>query len=267
METEQKIAVSEKSACYIRLSADDSKNPSLSPMNQQKICMAYAKNRGDKISLIYKDINRSGANLQRKGFQTLLVDASNKAFRRLYIKDWSRLTRDIADLRKIRKKIEEEFGISIISTDGVSDDKAIDINVLSGDWYVKEARNKQQQVHNLKLKESVPLNRPPFGYRMNKKQKMFVPDDDKALVVKEIFMMRSEGKTTIDIGREVHLNHVTVYNIIKNKTYLGFNGYKKEWFKGKHEPLIDETTFNQCQSKKTRTGEWVNQPPIKSILK
>lgn len=266
METEQSSQL-KKAVCYVRLSADDSKNPSLSPINQEKICKQYAEQNKDKISVIYRDVNRSGANMERPAFQRMLYEAKKKQLDRIYIKDWSRLTRDISDLREIKKKLIKELGIEIFSADGVSDDKAVDINTLSSDWFVQECRKKQEQHHKLKLEEGVPLNRPPLGYKMSKRYKMYMPDPEKANTVKEIFQMKSKGLTIKEIVSEMRMNFTTVYNIIQNRTYLGFNCYKGQWYKGKHEPLIDEETFNKCQNPIGKYRRWKNSKPIREELK
>lgn len=265
MQTEQKFN-NRRAVIYVRLSADDSNNPSLSPLNQEKICKEYAQRLGDSIFAVYKDINRSGANLERPGFLRLINDAKKSMISKVYIKDWSRLTRDISDLRMIRKLLEKDLDVRIVSSDGISDDKAIDVSTLSSDWYVQESRKKQEQVHNLKIQEGVPCCRPPFGYKMSKRDKMFVPDKDNAETVKELFDMRANDYTITEIASEMRMNPTTIYNILQNKTYLGFNGYKGEWFKGKHEPLIDEETFKRCQKERAKWRTWKNTKPAKIEL-
>ena len=169
------------------------------------------------------------------------------------------ITQTIPDTRaQVRKKLEREYGVQIISADGVVDDKAIDVSTLSSDWYVQESRKKQEQIHELKIKEQIPCSRPPFGYKMSKRYKMFIPDGDKAIRVREIFRMKSEGSPITEIAREFDMNTTTVYNILQNKTYLGFNCYKGEWFKGRHELLINEDLFNKCQDPDSRKGTWTN---------
>ena len=265
MQTEQKPNI-RRAVIYVRLSADDSNNPSLSPLNQEKICKEYANKLGDSIFAVFKDINRSGANLERPGFLKLIKDAKQGMISKVYIKDWSRLTRDISDLRMIRKLLEKDLDVRIISSDGIADDKAIDVSTLSSDWFVQESRKKQEQVHDLKIREQIPCSRPPFGYKMSKKYKMFIPDGDRAISVKQIFEQRDGGSTITEIAMDFQMNPTTIYNILQNKTYLGFNCYKGEWSKGKHEPLIDQETFDRIQKQKENARTWKNPKSVKIEL-
>ena len=265
MQTEQKPN-NRRAVVYVRLSADDSTNPSFSPMNQEKLCKEYANRLGDPISAVYKDINRSGANIERPGFLRLINDAKKGMISKVFIKDWSRLTRNISDLRMIRKLLEKDLGVEIVSTDGLTDDKSVDISTLSSDWVVQESRKKQEQIHDLKKQDQIPCSRPPFGYKMSKKYKMFIPDGDKAVSIKEIFEQRDGGSTITEIAMDFKMNITTIYNILQNKTYLGFNCYKGEWSKGRHEPLIDEETFKRCQKEKTKERTWKNNTPVKIEL-
>jgi len=237
-----------KAVAYIRLSQDDSTNPSNSPLNQEKIIKDYAERQGDVIIKVYSDINRSGGDIERPAFKEMLLDAKDKTFEVIFVKDWSRLTRDIADLRNIREMIEEILKIKIVSCDGVEDDKAVDVTTLANDWFLKECRKKTAQIHDLKLKEQVPLNRPPYGFRMSQKLKKFVIDSEKVEDVKKIFERKAEGAKNIELKEEFGLSLPTIANILKNKTYLGYNKYKGEWIKGKHDPIISEELFNRCQT-------------------
>ncbi len=232
---------------YTRLSEDDTNNPSNSPLNQEKIIRSLAEKNKDELIKFYSDVNRSGGDIDRPAFQEMLNDARAKRFEVVYVKDWSRLTRNIADLRNIKELIEDQLKIKIISCDGISENMVIDITTLSSDWYLKECKRKTEQIHELKLKEQVPLNRPPIGYRMSQKLKQFVIDEEKAQEVKKVFELKSEGLRNMEILQETTFSLPTIANILKNKTYLGFNKYKGEWILGKHKPIISEELFNRVQ--------------------
>jgi site-specific DNA recombinase len=227
-----------EAVAYVRLSKDDGSNPSLSPENQKKIIESFAKQKGDKVIGIFEDINRTGSNLDRPGFQKMLEEAKEGIVKKIYIKDWSRLTRDIADLRNVRKQIEKDLNIEIKSCDGVSDDKAIDINTLSNDWFIKECKRKQEEIHALKLSEQIPCSRPPYGYRMSKKLKKFVVHDEEAEDVKKIYGLREDGLSISKIAKEMNMNISKVFGILNNRTYLGEMKYAGEWMKGRHEAIL-----------------------------
>lgn len=253
----------EKAVCYVRLSQDDSTNPSLSPMNQEKICKEYANSKGDKIAVVYRDINKSGTNLERSGFQTMMEDARKGLFKRIYVKMWDRLSRDLIDMELTIKKLAQ-LGIIIVSSDGHNDPKERQVRALLSQWQIDDMREKTEMTHKLRLQEKIPLNPPPFGYHMSKKYKMFMPDGEKAEKVKEIFEMRLASATIKEIADEYSMNTTTVYNILKNRTYLGENLYRGNWSKGKHQPLITEEVFLKCQKQNSRAGTWCNNSNNKS---
>ena len=70
--------------------------------------------------------------------------------------------------------------------------------------------------------------------------------------------MRLSNSTIKEIADEFSMNVTTVYNILKNRTYLGENIYRGVWSKGKHQPLITEELFLQCQKPNSRAGTWHN---------
>lgn len=256
IEENNKTENNERAVCYVRLSQDDSKNPSLSPANQVKICKEYAESKGDTIAVVYSDVNKSGSNLQRSGFQNMMNDAKKGLFKRIYLKTWDRLSRDLVDMEHTIKNLAKS-GIVVISSDGHNDPKERQVRALVAQWTLDDLREKSENLHKLKIKEQVPLNPPPFGYKMSKKYKHYIVEGEKAETVKEIFERKSYGESINSIAQDLRMNVTTVYNILKNKTYLGYNVYRGEIIKGKHQAIISEELFNKCQKKDSRAVTWV----------
>jgi site-specific DNA recombinase len=227
-----------KSIAYIRLSKDDGSNPSLSPEHQKAICENHAKKKGDYISKVYQDINRTGSNALREGLEQLMEDAKKRLFSKLYIKDWSRLARNIIIQETIINELSD-LGIEIISCDGIEDKKARQVTGLTNEWFIDECRKKQQQVHKLKLAEQIPCSRPPYGYRMSKKLKRFIIKEEEAEDVRKIFKLRKEGLSISNIAKEMKMYPSKVFGILKNRTYLGEIKYAGEWMKGRHEKITN----------------------------
>ncbi len=226
------------SVAYIRLSKDDSSNPSLSPENQKAICEDHAKKKNDDISNVYQDINRTGSNALREGLDQLMQDAKKRLFTKLYIKDWSRLARNIIIQETIINELSD-LGIEIISCDGIEDKKARQVTGLTNEWFIDECRKKQQQVHKLKLAEQIPCSRPPYGYRMSKKLKRFIIKEEEAEDVRKIFRLRREGMSISNIAKEMNMYVSKVFGILNNRTYYGEIKYAGEWMEGRHEAIIN----------------------------
>lgn len=102
---------------------------------------------------------------------------------------------------------------------------------------------------------------PPYGYIYSKKDNNLVVEPDKAKTVKKIFEMYNTGKySPLQIATALGLSSdVVVFGILRNRTYLGEITFKGEQYHGKHEPLIDEETFNRAQeileTRKTKRGD------------
>ncbi len=242
-ENESKII---NAVAYIRLSADDSANPSLSPQNQQDIIRSHAEAKGLKIVQIYEDINKTGSNIFRKGLEQLMKDANSKKFQVVIFKDWSRISRSIVDQESIVKELNS-MGIEVISCDGVSDKKIRQVTGLTNEWFIDECRRKQQQVHKIKLEAKVPCSRPPYGYSMSKKLKRFVINPEEAQDVKRIFELRSEGKSINEIAKEYKMSPSKIFGMLKNQSYLGFIKYKTELIPA-HELIISPELFNKLNN-------------------
>lgn len=90
---------------------------------------------------------------------------------------------------------------------------------------------------------------PPFGYYYSKKANDLVVDPEKGPLVKKIFTlynsMQYSPRQIADIVGMT--SDVMVFNVLKNRTYLGEITFRGEQYPGKHEPLIDEDTFRETQ--------------------
>ena len=235
-----------KACVYCRVSVDDVKNPRDSIKTQEKVCREEAEKRGDEIIDVYQDINRSGGSLNRPQLKLLIKDAKEKKFSIIYILNFSRLSRKIKD-QEIMIDEMEKLGIRFISSDGVEDKTIRQITGVMNEYQRDFFRKQTEVEHQTRLKEQIPLNRPPMGYKMDKKLKIFVIDKKKAHIVKTIFELKLQGKSIKEISNETNTSIPTTKNILKNKTYLGYNKYRKEWLEGKHEVIINKEDFEKCQ--------------------
>jgi len=239
----QKIVVG-----YVRLSSDDPLNKSLSPEHQKMIIEENAEKHGMKVIRFFEDINKTGSNIFRKGLEALMQEAKERKFNRVVIKDWSRLSRSIVDQETIIKELDQ-LGIEVFSCDGIVDKKARQVTGLTNEWFVDECRRKQRQVHELKLHEKIPLSRPPMGYRMSRKLKKFVINEEEAEEVKRIFNKRIGGTSINQIAKDHSMSPSKISWILKNRTYLGIIKYDGQEIEGTHEPIIPKDIFSKAVAK------------------
>ena len=245
-----------KACAYLRESIEDKNKTDTSMDNQFTICERKAKEMRYKIIEIFRDDNKSGATLFRKGIQKLIQRANEKPeWDVLLIKDQSRLSRSNLDQEILFRDLSA-LGVKIISCDGSTDSKeARQVIGLSNEWYIDKCRRDTTQLHNIKLAENIPLNRPPFGLKIplaSRKningrsnpsydpsiEKKFIPSPIALKKVIKMFEMKRDGASIKDICKEFKMNFQTVQHILSNKTYMGCNCYKGIWKKGRHDAVI-----------------------------
>jgi DNA invertase Pin-like site-specific DNA recombinase len=90
-------------ALYARYSSENEKESSI--VDQFRNCEQRATHEGWTITARYEDNAISGATTDRPGYQQMLADAKTKQFDVLLINDFSRLSRDMDETEKARKRL------------------------------------------------------------------------------------------------------------------------------------------------------------------
>jgi site-specific DNA recombinase len=105
----------------------------------------------------------------------------------------------------------------------------------------------------------------PFGYRRNDRKEV-VPDERTAPTVKRIFVLYTSGRLgTAAIARQLADEQAAappagwqpaiVQLVLQNEAYLGRVLWRGESLPGKHEPLVDELSFQRAQRLLHERGE------------
>lgn len=90
---------------------------------------------------------------------------------------------------------------------------------------------------------------PPYGYYYSRELNNLAVDPDKAIIVKKVFeMYNSMQYSPLQIATILGLSaDVVVFNILKNRTYLGEITFKGEQYQGRHQRIIDDDVFEKAQ--------------------
>lgn len=90
---------------------------------------------------------------------------------------------------------------------------------------------------------------PPYGYFYSKEIRNLAVDPDKAIIVKKVFeLYNSMEYSPLKIANVLGLSSdVIVFNILKNRTYLGEITFKGEQYQGVHQRLIEDEEFEKAQ--------------------
>jgi site-specific DNA recombinase len=241
-----------KVAIYVRVSTQEQAQQGLSINAQIDRCKAYCQARGWKVFKIYKDAGYSAGSLKRPALELLLRDAQEKRFDIILVYKIDRFSRKLKDLISILEELKEKQinftsvteQIDTTSAMGEAFFQIIGVFAQLERGMVKE---RVELAFNRKIKFGEALYRAPLGYVYQNKK--LIPDPENAQKVKEIFEMWAEGIDYKEISKKFNLPTSTLYQIIKNITYLGKIKYKGKTYKGTHKPLIEENLFNKANKK------------------
>lgn len=96
-----------KVAAYIRVSTDKNEQE-LSLEHQTAMLQAYAKSRNEELVEVYADKGKSGTKMaNRTGLLRMLEDAKRGKFQKIYVKDVSRLCRNVREFLGILQDLED----------------------------------------------------------------------------------------------------------------------------------------------------------------
>ena len=233
---------------YVRVSTED--QVEFSPDAQAKRCKDLARLRDLGPITVLADEGWSGKNLERPKMRELLELVTVGKVRDLVIWRWDRLSRDQGDFATL-VKLFERHGVRVHSVNEGDLDLAsasgrmqIGVHGVFAQYYrdqiVENTRMGQRQA----AEQGRWLNRAPTGYDMLNGK--LVPNE-MAPLVKRIFALRAAGASYPVVAADVGIEYSTARHISLNRVYLGEVRLGDTWFRGIHQPLVDEETFNAAQ--------------------
>lgn len=228
---------------------------------QIEYCRAYVQEKGGIVAGVIKDEFLSGKSLKRPGIQSIIADLENDRA------DWdcfcvfnlSRLTREPRDmydfmglLSRHNKKFlsirEPEFDFSTYQGElmmGI-------ITHINQYMRKQSAANVHDKMMAIAAKGLWPAGKPPYGYkRGEKKDNLLYVDQEKALIVQDIFQLYASEKSTrsILLKHKKNIAKSKIFTLLRNPVYIGKINYGGEIFQGQHEPIISQALFQAVQDK------------------
>jgi len=231
---------------YCRVSTEEQAAEGFSIDGQQTKLTAYADLHDLGNVTVVSDPGASGKNLKRPGLQQLvaMVEAGHVAHVLVWRLD--RLSRDLGDLI-VLAKLFEDHGVGIHSVT-----ESLDLTSPTGRMFFHILGSfarfyREQLAENVKMgmaqarAEGRWTSRPPLGYDLV--DGMLVPNAH-AATVRRVFELRARGASQTEIREATGLNHSTVVEMLRRRTYLGEIPHKGTWSPGKHEPIISKELWN-----------------------
>ena len=237
--------VKNRAVAYIRVSTDKEEQKT-SLKNQREFFEGYVTKQGNELVHIYCDEGKSGTKMKnRTELNRMIKDAEAGKFDVLYVKDISRLFRNVQDFINVTKGLEAH-GVSVFYIDlGLNVDPMVQIIMAF------MAQNESEKMSTrIKFAKNISKAKgivPNFVFGYDRIDKFtLVPNPEEAEVVRTIFnkyteerwgqcriaqYLHEQGVKTKKMKQE-GWSQVSVKHILKNQLYIGrvING--KETTKG-----------------------------------
>lgn len=262
-------------AAYIRVSTD--RQEELSPDAQRRELKNYAKKNGIMITDIFEDTGISGRNAEKRpAFQKMISYAKSKEHPYDYILVWkfSRFARNQEE-SIVYKSLLQKNGVEVVSiTEPLIDGPFASLIERIIEWMdeyysIRLASDVKRGMEEKALRGGYQAA-PPLGYHME--DHVPVIYEPEAVIVREIYRLAAEGKTSTTIARIINdagyrtrrgklFEHRGIVYILQNPFYKGYVrwNYRKHssyhnnadndiiTTKGLHKPLINENHWTQVQ--------------------
>ena len=233
-------------AIYLRLSKEDDKlkEESASIAAQRVLLKKYAAENFSEYELQeFCDDGYTGTNFERPAVQAMLEKIRNSGINCVIVKDFSRFARDYIELGAYLEQIFPFMGVRFISiNDGYDSSRYkgsiadIDMNFknLLYDLYSKDLSEKVRSSLAIRkeMGQYVSANT-PFGYEKDSEDRHgLVIAEDEAKIVRQIFSLTLEGRTSVEIARlfnETGVRTPIEFKIEKGKTSRAAKGERFWW--------------------------------------
>ena len=178
-----------------------------------------------------------------------------------------RACRNLTDLAMLERLEQEEGKRVFFSSQEFPQNAAgrlgIGVMGVAARWYTDNLREEVNKGLRGKVKAGEYPHAPPYGYCRGKNaegRKLPVPDPGRADAIRTIFSLMASGEYTLDTLREkllrdgiwfsaTHPKWTRSYlaSTLRHPFYIGKIRWHGQIYQGKHEPLVDEWTWQQVQ--------------------
>lgn len=255
---------------YVRVSTQEQAAEGYSIPEQLHRLRKFCEAHGWVLVEEYVDPGYSGGNTNRPALQKLIKDIPQGGFDTVLVYKLDRLSRSQKDTMML---LEDVFLANNI--DFMSMKENFDTGTPIGRATIGFL-SCFSQLERDQIKERTGMGKEarakegkwsggstvPIGYYYSIPDNMLYVDEYEALQVREVFDLFMKGKPYKTIanlfnkkgytytGRSGHdgrWDAKRVKYVLSNRLYIGYIRHHDQWFKGSHEPIVDEETFNKAQ--------------------
>jgi len=242
----------EKVGVYVRVSTEEQAKEGISIDAQIDRCKAFCKARSWKVFRIYTDAGYSAGSVDRPALKNLFDDITNKKINILLVYKIDRFSRKLKDLISILEDLQSK-GVNFTSVT-----EQIDTTTAMGEAFFQiigvfaqlergMVKERVELAFDKKVSSGESLSRAPMGYSYRNRK--LVVNEEEAEKVREIFNMWATGVHYKDIVKKFNIPVSTLYEVIKNPTYIGKVRYRDKLYNGNHKGIINEDLFQKVNDK------------------
>ncbi|HOV69024.1 MAG TPA: recombinase family protein [Clostridia bacterium] len=266
-------------AAYIRVSTED--QTEYSPDAQLRAIKDYCAKNDYFLDPehIYIDEGKSGRKAEKRpAFMSMIAAAKRKPapFEAILCHKFDRFARNREDSVVYKSLLQKECNVKVISiTESIDNDKISLImeSMLEAmaEYYSINLSEEVKKGMTEKARRGEPLTVAPFGYKVENKQLVIIPEEAK--IIRKIFTDFINGKPYLQIAKECNAAGIkthrgnmfenrTIDYIIHNPVYAGYIRWtptgkvrRNFWhpdsliIKGQHELIITEQEYAAAQKR------------------
>lgn len=271
-------------AVYLRLSLEDRKaardsiSESNSISNQRILIRNYIEQDKELREFEIKefcDDGWSGSGMDRPGMNQLLEEVKKNQVHCIIVKDLSRFSRDYIELGTYLNQILPFMGVRFIAIGDHYDSRehggstiGLDtaFKTLLYDLYSKDLSVKVKASYENKCASGeYVFGQTPLGYGKSREIKnQVIVNEEEAAVVRQIFSLACQGKSSTEIARLLHENGVPTARQMRGIKPIGNNGYGTWSSKGVRSILKNRFYLGEMSYGKS-TGEHVGSSKRKHV--
>jgi site-specific DNA recombinase len=252
-----------------RVSSREQEREGFSLEVQEDALKRYAEQHGGTIIQLFKIAETASKRDERKTFKEMIAFAKKNSFALdgLLFYKVDRAARNLFDYVEL-ERLESEYGVPFISISQHTDNNPAGrmmrrtlANMAS--FFTEQMAVDISQGINRRVQEGLFPGKAPYGYRNVRAngRRVIALDETEAANVRRLFQLYAyehhtlEGivKRFADEGIEYRpgnprWSRTSVHNMLNDRAYIGEIRYRDNWHPGKHQPIIDRTTWDRVQA-------------------
>lgn len=204
-----------QTALYARLSAEREDTRERGTIqNQIQFIRHYVEQQEDmEIYDTYMDDEVSGTRFDRPAFERMMTDMRNGRIDCIVVKDLSRLGRDYIETGNLIERVFPMFRLRFVAINDQFDsakggaEMIMTVTNIANALYAQDISKKIATAKENQMKQGIPCGLVPYGYKVERdsnNEKVMLPDEEPAGIVKRIFEEVAAGKSQTEVAETLN---------------------------------------------------------------